>query len=221
MSTCPKGYYCFKENLFIFSLFVILVGLYIGYTFIKKDANELRKSVEMSVEVNKEIVANQKRSDNLNNRQQMEMEQLNARRFIDNERRERQDLYLDRIHNPLVPPEETYVGSRGVPINIPTRGEAPQFQQVGYIHSSNNEEQIPLFGRQTYPGSNKWNYYTANNNYSAVKLPITHGDDGANCMDDNGCRELNDTNSVTIPGKGTKFQVQKYNYSTPRYIPFV
>lgn len=262
MSSCPKGYYCFKENLFIFSLLIIFIGLYFGYTFVKNDAEGLRKSAQSNAAVNREIVnrrhsdehndwryneqqTNQKNLEEKQRQQRLEnqrledrrlelqrqelqrledrrMEMLNQdrRRAIADSRRQREDLYLERINNPLVPPEETYVGSRGVPINIPTRGEAPQFQQIGYINNSDQTEQIPLYGRQTYPGSNKWNYYTANNNYSAVKMPIQNKE-GANCMDNSGCRELNDSDTVSIPGKGTNYNVHKYNYNTPRYIPYI
>ena len=47
-------------------------------------------------------------------------------------------------------------------INVPTRGEPPSYQQVGILTDTDNPENIkPLYGRQTYRGSNQWNYFTS------------------------------------------------------------
>ena len=68
-------------------------------------------------------------------------------------------------------------------INIPTRGEAPSYQQVGFLHAPSDSENIkPLYGRQTYPGSNHWNYFTSLDSHLATKIPITIKDH--DCTDD-------------------------------------
>ena len=48
----------------------------------------------------------------------------------------------------------------GVPINIPTRGWSPDFQQIGVLANDKDNRILPLFGRQMNNGGNKWWYYT-------------------------------------------------------------
>jgi len=92
---------------------------------------------------------------------------------------------IERIVNPILPPERSYVNTYGVPINIPSRGPQQSYQQVGILYKenienpdklpgNNNESNIlPLFGRPTYAGSNRWNYYTSSDKFQTVKLPIS------------------------------------------------
>lgn len=138
---------------------------------------------------------------------------------------------MERIINPLLPPERSYVNTYGVPINIPSRGPFQAYQQVGIlskenivdpdkIPGNNNESNIlPLFGRPTYSGSNRWNYYTTSDKFQSVKLPINI--DNRKCTDDLGCDELRDGDMVTIPSYNGKFKVEIYDFDKPRYIPFV
>ena len=46
---------------------------------------------------------------------------------------------------------------RGVPINVRTRGLPEPYHQIGILTSGNDVR--PLYGRQTYSGSNRYNYY--------------------------------------------------------------
>jgi hypothetical protein len=99
-------------------------------------------------------------------------------------------------------------------INIPTRGYPDNYQLMGVLLRDNTETAFNLFGRQTYPGSNQYEYYaqgTMHNNN--VKLPINRKDN----------RELYDGDQVKIPGtdenKG-QFKVKLYNLDVPRYNPY-
>jgi hypothetical protein len=137
---------------------------------------------------------------------------------------------IERIVNPILPPERSYVNTYGVPINIPSRGPQQSYQQVGILYKenienpdklpgNNNESNIlPLFGRPTYAGSNRWNYYTSSDKFQTVKLPISI--DGRKCTDDLGCNELMNGDMITIPSYNGKFKVEIYDFDRPRYIPF-
>ena len=137
---------------------------------------------------------------------------------------------IERIVNPILPPERSYVNTYGVPINIPSRGPQQSYQQVGILYKenienpdklpgNNNESNIlPLFGRPTYTGSNRWNYYTSSDKFQTVKLPISI--DGRKCTDDLGCNELMNGDMITIPSYNGKFKVEIYDFDRPRYIPF-
>ena len=138
---------------------------------------------------------------------------------------------MERVINPLLPPERSYNNTYGIPINIPSRGPFQSYQQIGTLYKenienpgvmpgNNNESNIlPLFGRPTYPGSNRWNYYTSSDKFQSVKLPISM--DGRKCTDDLGCNELRDGDMVVIPSYNGRFKVEIYDFDKPRYIPYV
>jgi len=138
---------------------------------------------------------------------------------------------MERIVNPLLPPERSYQNTYGVPINIPSRGPNLSYQQVGILYKENIENPdkipgnnndsniLPLFGRPTFNGSNKWNYYTSSDKFQNFKLPIKI--DGRKCDDDLGCNELRDGDMISIPSYNGRFKVEIYNYDKPSYIPFV
>lgn len=133
--------------------------------------------------------------------------------------------YLDyrdanALANPLAPPE------RRVPeylypfnymkrqINIPTRGYPENYQMLGVLLRENTETAYKLFGRQTYPGSDLWEYYVENDKYNNVKLPVAI----------RGNKEMMDGQDVHVPGTDPKnghFRVRLYKYDQPRYVPIL
>jgi hypothetical protein len=138
---------------------------------------------------------------------------------------------MERIINPLLPPERSYTNTYGIPINIPSRGPQQSYQQVGILYKenienpdklpgNNNESNIlPLFGRPTYSGSNRWNYYTSSDKFQNYKLPINI--DGRSCTDDTGCNELMNGTMISIPSYNGKFKVEIYQFDKPSYLPYV
>ena len=146
-------------------------------------------------------------------------------------------LLNDRLYPPLSRNyHEDTTGHReppqkGLPINIETRGSGGDFQQVGILSKNvinkdaetpgNNTDSniLPLYGKPTYRGSNKWLYYTETDKYNPVKIPITVNN--RDCTDDIGCDELYDGGEVVIPSYNGVFKVKIYKFNKPRYIPFV
>ena len=104
-------------------------------------------------------------------------------------------------------------------INIRTRGEVAAYQ-VGVL-SDGSGSVYPIFGRPTYPGSSKWNYYTATNDAYPLKLPVTNK--SRDCGDEVGCDEIYDGDTTvrvrTFPDKQYKATI--YAPESPRYIPYV
>ena len=100
-------------------------------------------------------------------------------------------------------------------INLPTRGYPDSYQMMGIVLRNNTETAYNLFGRQTYPGSNQYEYYVQGNmDGNIVKIPIKIRGD----------REIEDGQSIQIlgtdPTKGV-FKVKLYSFDIPRYIPNV
>ena len=122
------------------------------------------------------------------------------------------DIRYKRINDPLYPPEKTY------PINIKTRGDSYDYQQVGFAF--NNDNKLPIYGRQTYPGSNKYNYYTKSDGYQSVKLPVIIND--RDCTDDNGCEQLQNDDKIKVTSYGeNEFNFNSYKFDKPKYIPYI
>ena len=113
--------------------------------------------------------------------------------------------------------DSRYYPRRAMAINVPTRGEPPPYQQVGYLSGSEDPENIkPLYGRQTYRGSNQWNYFTSLDSHLATKIPVTLGT--TDCTDERGCKELYKNDAVNI--NGTDYNANIYGTIAPRYIPY-
>jgi hypothetical protein len=154
------------------------------------------------------------------------------------------DMDRQRYENVLEPPlsRNMYMQSSGkivvphknmkdMPINIATRGDGGDYQQLGILYKEsiqdndkapgNNTDNpvIPLFGKRTYGNSNQWNYYTATDSNHQIKIPLTI--DGKNCTDDLGCKEIYDGDSIQLPQYNGNFNATIYKLDKPQYIPYV
>jgi len=137
----------------------------------------------------------------------------------------------ERIINPLLPPERSMESSYGIPINVPTRGVTGSFQQIGalYKETINSEDMTPgnntdsvvlaLFGKQTYPRSQKWTYYTSSDANHQIKMPLSNK--GRKCDSQYGCEEISNDDLITVPGYNGVFKAVIYDYDAPKYIPCV
>jgi len=138
---------------------------------------------------------------------------------------------MERIINPILPPERSYVNTYGTPINIPSRGPTQAYQQIGILYKENIEHPdkqpgnntdsniLPLYGKPTFNGSRNWNYYTSSDKFQNFKLPLSI--DGRKCSADIGCKELMNGDMISIPSYNGRFKVEIYDLDRPSYIPFV
>jgi len=141
------------------------------------------------------------------------------------------DKEQERLINPLLPPERSYVltNGAGIPvyknsINVPTRGFTGAFQQIGLLYKkdpsgdTNSEGNIlPLFGRPTNTNRDKWYYYTTSDKFHSLKIPLKIK--GRLCNDEWGCNELYDDDIVEVGPYNGQFKVQIYGYDSPKYLP--
>lgn len=106
-------------------------------------------------------------------------------------------------------------------INLRTRGNPMEYQQLGILTSVNNPNDVrPLFGRQTYSGSNMWNYYSASNSSYGARIPIFCK--GKICTDQNGCKEINDGEYIKIGNVNTEYFIfTRYSNNDYDYIPYI
>ena len=113
-------------------------------------------------------------------------------------------------------PERDYNMGRGLPINIRTRGEPNEYQNIGLLKNTSESDDVkPFYGRRVYRGSNMWNYYCLLNDHIQVKLPIMRTN---NCLDERGCTEIMDGEEVIV--NNNTYKVELYPYSDFRYLPY-
>lgn len=106
-----------------------------------------------------------------------------------------------------------------VQINVATRGPPEEPRHLGVLTSEDNTMNLPLYGRRMWSGSTKWLYFTQNDKFVSVMLPVYK--DNRNCSKDYGCDELYENDTVTVPQLNTTdLKVTLYQLDAPRYIPF-
>lgn len=118
-----------------------------------------------------------------------------------------QNKFLNKIYNPLSPPENVYPGG-----NFNTHGYDgyQQYQMLGYL--SGPQGQFPVFGRYKYPGkTDKLEYYTINDSRGRIKIPFKTKN----------YNEMYDGDSVAIDDLGGSYTFKKYDDEGLRYNPNV
>ena len=112
------------------------------------------------------------------------------------------------------PPVTIDVSDRNIaPINISTRGPLGQPQQLGVLYKvyGNENDILPLFGRQRYPNDTKYDYYTMLGQFG-TKVPV---------ITKNKNNELGSNDVVFIKGSSSPYRVTIYESDFPQYIPYV
>jgi len=103
-------------------------------------------------------------------------------------------------------------------IDIPTRGYPDSYSQLGILvrdeechgEECNTDNKIlRLFGRQIYPGSYTYEYYTmANSGNDQIKIPI-----------DTRRKQLYDDDKIRIDELNRCYRIRLYDFDAPRYYP--
>ena len=126
----------------------------------------------------------------------------------------RPDLYK-QIYDKLEEPSKYHLPTR-TPINIRTRGEEVSYQQVGFVYrteddSSYNPDEnnrLPLYGRQDYRGSSIWEYYVQIPK-DQIKIQLSNN------------KELYTDDIVSIKGFSGNWIVEVYENKEAKYIPYL
>jgi hypothetical protein len=94
----------------------------------------------------------------------------------------------------------------------PLRGVSSEFQQIGTLTNNDDDPPmiLPLFGRPIPARKDRWEYYTATDKYNMLRIPVTF--ENRDCMEEVGCREVYNKDTVFIPSYKKEFVVQLYKY---------
>jgi hypothetical protein len=204
---CIPGVFCI-ENMTLFLLFVILVLVVYFYYSISKNGVGMGQGQGGSDSAKVIFVTQPPQVNTLGG--------ISAR--------------LDPLNDPYSPPlknegiyyPRTYGGDiRGaIPINVETRGLPTSYQQIGILTrlSGSNDMILPLMGRRTMAGRDKWQYYTISNTGNLnTKLPISQN--GKSCTSEYGCDNISNGDIVYVEGYNDSFRATVYETSTFQYIP--
>jgi len=113
----------------------------------------------------------------------------------------------------------------GIPINIETRGTTMDYSQIGILtkNSGKNNDSpliLPLMGRQSQTGRDKWEYYTMSNTGTInTKLPVRVN--GKSCTGEYGCDSISSGDSLYVDGYDSNFRANVYDSASFRYIPYL
>lgn len=123
-----------------------------------------------------------------------------------------------KIYDPLSPPTRRIPRQDMYPpqiFNIPTQGYPDNYTQIGILTnkctSKCDDKILRLFGRQEYPRSNKYEYYTMiPSGNDQIKIPIKVKQN-----------ELYDDDEIYIKELGKHYKVQMHEYDRYKYYPDV
>lgn len=131
------------------------------------------------------------------------------------------DYDSDKLINPFLEPTRRVPRQDIQPfilkqmIDIPTRGYPDSYSQLGTLvmecdNDCNSDNKIlRLFGRQEYPGSYTYEYYTMiNSGNDRIKVPIGRRR-----------RELSDGDRVDVQELNRCYIVRLHRFDAPRYYP--
>jgi hypothetical protein len=196
---------CFRQETFTAYFFILLcIILYLAYISWAKKKEHLDLYSSLS---NKELVDKIKNlQDNLFDIKLKEQVcQTNLAQAQNNLSNATQNRFLNKIYNPLHPPENIYPGG-----TLTTKGynSYQQYQMTGYLSAAG--KQLPVYSRDKYPGkSDKQEYYTIDESRGRVKIPFKTKN----------YNELFDGDTVLIPEFNETFVFKKYENEGLRYDP--
>jgi|TARA_B100001287_G_scaffold276825_1_gene289801 hypothetical protein len=199
--TCIPGLFCI-ENMTMFLLFVLLITVvYMYYSHIIKPSLEKTSSTSFSQPI---VVVPPQNKD------------VATPNLVP---------IPTRTTNPLTdvnaPPLKNENEGFMLPININTRGPELNYTQMGILTRENSKDDmiLPLMGRRSSTGRDKYQYYTMSNSAGNIntKLPVSLK--GKSCTSDLGCDEIFNGDSVYVEGYNDTFRATIYENALYKYIP--
>ena len=203
---------CFKkEEIQIYSFLLVFIIVFLIYIYIRSNTNESIESMSniqlYTTLTNSELINKIKNlQDDLfdctTSKQACErnLQELSINKIGESRGSDTTERFFDRIYNPLVPPERTYVKR--------SRNYIDTYQQIGIVY--NDTDRYPLFARPKYPGkTDKYEYYLIDETRNRLKIPFRSKNDN----------ELFDGDSIFIDILKNSFTIKIYDYDNIRYNP--
>jgi hypothetical protein len=99
----------------------------------------------------------------------------------------------------------------------PTSRDPSTFQQVGVLVADSEVDKkptiLPLFGKKLATHRDRWEYYTASDEYHMWRVPVSV--QKRMCDEEVGCEEIYNGDEVVVPDYGNRgFRARIYKYTT-------
>jgi len=189
---------CFDT--YIFLTLIILITVFVVYFYLSI-RNIEPKVVTVTKEVPKEVIKYVGKENKMDPITKVDYLKLYDPFTEPDRRPEREQIPPDYVA------QHMYISTRGFPEN---------YQVVGTLIKENGnhvpleEKILRLFGRQTYPRSDEYEYYTTLPD-TGIKITI----------DNRNNKELFDDDTVHIPELKSSYKVKMYKKLDPPYNPYV
>ena len=123
---------------------------------------------------------------------------------------------LENLYNPPLKQEG------GVPINIQTRGPEQNYSQMGILTRENSSDDLilPLMGRRSSTGRDKYQYYTMTNSAGNIHTKLPVSTKGKSCTSELGCDEIFNGDVVFVEGYKDTFRATIYENVLYKYIQY-
>lgn len=228
---------CINYNSFMFIMVLIIAVFYLfninnknQYYDLNRELNNIKYQYQQNL--NKQSQTNQisKSNNESNKEEEEEVEEVlvSSRYFNPKSYKPLVDKLIDErdknaYEDPLTAPTRRLprhiypTEKKDYIFEVPTRGYPDSYHNFGLLKRENDGKVVQLFGRQTYPGSNQYEYYIVS---VESDLQIKHE------LEINNGREIYDGDEVSIPLLDTpenngKFKLYMNKLDRPRYNPFV
>lgn len=129
---------------------------------------------------------------------------------------------LQSMYAPPLKYEDGYSRSKGLPINIKTRGYESDYSQLGILTRENGHGDLilPLLGRKSTNSRDKYQYYTMTNSAGNINTKLPVSVKGRSCTTDLGCDEIFNGDMVYVEGYKDTFRATIYENALYSYIPW-
>lgn len=198
-NVCPPGVFCITPT---FLLLVVILFILLGYIYYITNGKKLESTIHYIAVEPKTVETKTKQV--ATNIQEI---------IIDTNSSD------DRYTRAPQPTRNWLNSSPSIFNNIPviaTRGIPESYQSMGIITTSSGEL-LPLYGRRVASRSDRFNYYTRTDTNNPIPLPIYYK--RKDCIDDVGCDELYDGETVQIAPSKQNGVATIYRFNGPSYIP--
>jgi len=222
-------------NMHLLIIFIIILFITLTYVnfiyYIYKDNNQYKYSDNLLNKMSKNILNITKDKEDKENNKISEIPRLLDNNY-DIENSIEKHKFLNKrdynvVNDKLVPPDRrlpeymypyNYIKNM---INVPTRGYPENYHLYGIVHRDTFETVYRLYGRQTYPGSNQYEYYIQGSiNDNTTKIPVENNNGTQIKIG----KEIDDGQILVIPGTNLSrgnFIVKLYKHDIPRYNPYI
>ena len=214
MEICPPGMLCMNST----NILYFLVGCAIIILYF------IQRSREQSSELHNKMANLYTQFNHYVKRQHDTEKAINTDLLRGIHYQNRLMTRTSEYHNPYRPPLRP--NPYGELPSISTRGPSSGYSQMGVLvedvvgsNGATNQKLIPLFGEETYRGSNRYRYFTQSDGYHSVKLPVSFKN--RDCQDEQGCEQIYDKDDVSVNGYSQPFKANIYKLETMRYNPDV